>query len=757
MSTKYNSANLGISPDGDILNIIGYGSDLSVAPGEEITFYVSTNRDTYTADIIELTGGMTDAESGLFPFREVETDCGGEYEGLLQTTDIGSFAVLPLTSPFTLTGDLTATVRFRPTSPTQGHDQVVWEVTDTEGRDLALVVDQAGHLQLQSGGQVLMRTEAAVKASEWYFAGVACDSRGSRMYVRQSSGWFPGGHSAQESIGAPVADVHGTADADHTAGVTLAGRLVASDDTTDRAVDHFNGKIEAPALYQKTMQSAQLRELADSDTLPHLDSAVGVWDLGEPYSGTALRELTGKNPEGRVHQGPLRAVTGHNWDGRYENVEAAPSQYAAIHFHEDDLEDSAWQPSIHWTVPETLPSGAYALRLRIDGETDYVPFFVRAVRSSGDRALFLFPTNTYLAYANERLFESGLQEEFMQHRIQLAPQDEFILEHPEIGKSAYDTHSDGSGVALTSWRRPILNMRPHYHNWLSGSLRHLTSDLFLLEWLRSTGSAVDVATDEDLHREGNDVLARYQVIVTGSHPEYWTRPMMDALEGYLGRGGRLMYLGGNGFYWVTSAFSDRPMLEIRRGNSGTRCWDSPPGEVSHSSTGEPGGLWRFNGYVPQRLVGVGMAAQGWGPASSYHRLPDSFDPRARFIFEGIGADEKIGDFGYVLGGAAGDEVDRFGTDLGTPAHALRLATASGLDTRYQLTQEELLMTAPGQGGGETELVRSDLTFFETPEGGAVFSVGSICWAGSLAWNNFDNNVARLSSNVLTRFLDPAPL
>ena len=67
------------------------------------------------------------------------------------------------------------------------------------------------------------------------------------------------------------------------------------------------------------------------------------------------------------------------------------------------------------------------------------------------------------------------------------------------------------------------------------------------------------------------------------------------------------------------------------------------------------------------------------------------------------------------------------------------------------------MTAPGQGGGETELVRSDLTFFETPEGGAVFSVGSICWAGSLAWNNFDNNVARLSSNVLTRFLDPTPL
>jgi hypothetical protein len=37
--------------------------------------------------------------------------------------------------------------------------------------------------------------------------------------------------------------------------------------------------------------------------------------------------------------------------------------------------------------------------------------------------------------------------------------------------------------------------------------------------------------------------------VTGSHPEYHTPQMLDALQAYRDHGGRLVYLGGNGFYW----------------------------------------------------------------------------------------------------------------------------------------------------------------------------------------------------------------
>ena len=59
-------------------------------------------------------------------------------------------------------------------------------------------------------------------------------------------------------------------------------------------------------------------------------------------------------------------------------------------------------------------------------------------------------------------------------------------------------------------------------------------------------------------------------------------------------------------------------------------------------------------------------------------------------------------------------------------------------------------------GRQNPNVRADMTFFETPGGGAVFSVGSIAWSASLPHNDFDNNVSRISENVIRRFLDDDP-
>ena len=184
-------------------------------------------------------------------------------------------------------------------------------------------------------------------------------------------------------------------------------------------------------------------------------------------------------------------------------------------------------------------------------------------------------------------------------------------------------------------------------------------------------------------RKGVELLAPYRVLLTGSHPEYWTQEMLDALEGWLARGGRLMYLGGNGFYWVTSIFRSKPhVLEVRRGHAGTGVWRSEPGEVHHASTGEPGGLWRFRGRAPQRVAGVGFTAQGFDESLPYRRTPESREPRVAWIFDGVEGDE-FGMHGSVLGGAAGFEIDRLDTELGTPPHAVVLAVARGFSDVYQ--------------------------------------------------------------------------
>jgi N,N-dimethylformamidase len=138
----------------------------------------------------------------------------------------------------------------------------------------------------------------------------------------------------------------------------------------------------------------------------------------------------------------------------------------------------------------------------------------------------------------------------------------------------------------------------------------------------------------------------------------------------------------------------------------------------------------------------------------YERLPDSYRQDAAFIFDGVG-DEKIGDFGLIGGGAAGLEVDRAAAELGTPPNALVLAQSRNLTDTYLIVPEEFLETAPGLGADENALARADMVFFTVTGGGAVFSTGSIAWAGSLSHNGYQNNVARITHNVLRRFIDSA--
>ena len=230
--------------------------------------------------------------------------------------------------------------------------------------------------------------------------------------------------------------------------------------------------------------------------------------------------------------------------------------------------------------------------------------------------------------------------------------------------------------------------------------------------------------------------------------------MMAALEEYLADGGRVMYLGGNGFYWVVGVDAERPqMVEVRRGNAGSRDWSSAPGEGYMTTTGEMGGLWRHRGKAPNQLVGVGFTAMGWdGRAQGYVRQPGSFDERAAFIFDGIAQDEVIGNFGLNLGGAAGDEMDRADYSLGTPPHALILASSSGHSKYILPVIEDFGQINAALITSLDATVRADMVYFETNNGGAVFSTGSITWSGALSHNRYNNNVSRITENVLRKFM-----
>jgi len=387
--------------------------------------------------------------------------------------------------------------------------------------------------------------------------------------------------------------------------------------------------------------------------------------------------------------------------------------------------------------------------LLTDHGEDRVPFFVRPATgaATADVAL-LMSSATYLAYANHRMLFEGA--DFIANRTRLRPEHDYVRRHPELGRSMYEKHPDGSGVMFSSRRRPVLNLRPGADGW------NFTPDTDINAFLEHLDVGHDVIGDEDVHHDGPAALAPYRVIVTCSHPEYWSTAMLDALDEWQRQGGRLMYLGGNGLYWRV-AFSDAwpGAMELRRAEDGVRNWQTGDGESYHAFTGEYGGMWRRNGRPPNELVGIGFAAQGFEKASYYDVNPDSFESRAAWVWEGVEPDDegRIGTSG-LGGGAAGQELDRYDTRLGSPGHAVVLASATDFAPDMLRTKEEFegSVVSPDPD----PFVRADIVFYETPGGGAVFSVGSISWFGALARNDYDNDVATMTTNVLRRFADPSP-
>jgi N,N-dimethylformamidase len=514
-------------------------------------------------------------------------------------------------------------------------------------------------------------------------------------------------------------------------------------------VAHFNGKLDRPRIVGRALAPEELAVLVSDPAA--VKGVVAAWDfahrLGPECSHERVAEVTGSGAELRLMNTPARGVTGYNWDGSETCFRHAPEQYGAIHFHDDDLTDCQWVPSCRFTVPQTLASGVYAAKLTTRGAGEaseyYVRFVVRSSRAKRTASIaVVLHTLTYLAYANNVMADvPALYDQGAGGVPEYTLADIARFRRPEYGLSVYDLHRDGSKVWYSSWLRPVLtNTGAH--------------DLFIIDWFDQMGYDVDVLTDHDLHREGIDALAGYRLVVTGYHPEYVSETMVDTLHTFVEeRGGRLMYLGGDGFVWVTAVHREHPIMEIRRSVQQTPIH---AGEDFLSFSGEPGGLWRDRGRAPQKLLGVANIAQGGQEATYFLRKSDSFEEESSWIFAGVD-DQRVGDFGVAQGGAAGGEIDAIDPRLGTPGWAYVLATSHGHPRLMLEVKENEAGTVPAMSGDVCPQVRADMIYFKTASGGAVFSASSMTWTGSLSHNNYDNSISRVTKNLVDRFAADDPL
>jgi N,N-dimethylformamidase len=753
-----------------MLHLLGYTDRLSARAGDTVRFMVSCDHNEYQVQLVRLVHGDTSTAGPGFRQEIIPSAMDGFRPGKRESIHAGSYARVEVPWPGIDSSAFTFAVFLQPTNPGAGEQVIAGQGAPYAGDSgWALALDSDGNLELVVAGDgEPRRRQVRPKLFRWHWYHVGVTIRGDEATawcrpVRPLPGELPSSFCTL-----PVGDA--------TLPAVAPLLLAATHDATGTTVRHLDGRLDRPRLLARSIDVGEIDDMAgDPDSIISDPDVVGAWDLAVGVETNIMHDASRHGRHGQLINMPTRAVTGYNYTGRETDFRLAPEQYGAAHFHRDDLEDAGWASDFEFTVPADLPSGVYAAWLRAGIDEDYLPFVIcPAPGANGNRIAVLVSTMTYLVYENFTDLGKGVWRDdsaFVGNSLTHPYSDPSIFRDifnyvdENLLFGPYDVHADGSGICYGSLLKPILNMRPKFRYRVMGVPARMPADLYLVDWLQHLGIRADFITDHDLHREGVALISRYSAIISSTHHEYWTAPMLDALSAYLSEGGRLMYLGGNSFYGVVSVDPNRPhAVEVRRWGTSWP-YEVPPGERHHSTTGEPGGTWRSRGRGPHALVGVGTAGAGFDRGSPYRRMPGSFDPRVAFIFAGLGHDELIGDVPslQVRWGAAGYEFDRVEPELGSPATTLQLASSMSFNESHQSLLDDRLWFMQGRGGasvGDPQIpgqphryARSDLAYLEYPAGGAVFSAGAICWCACLSAYGYDNNVSRITSNVLRRFAD----
>jgi N,N-dimethylformamidase len=735
--------------------IIGYCDPLSVAPGQEVRVFVSCDPAiaSYQAELVRFRAAPGRAAE-VVPDWQPVPGFTGRYPARHQEIHPGSYAVIPDVTPILAGGEITLALLVQPTYRAPG-SQVLASCGDPwAGHGFAVVLDSELRPSLVSGvtPDATVTCLTPLQPGAW---AVVLATFGGEDPSQVTAGPLAGAAASWSHAGGSPVALTPPSLTNGPAGTLQESDLILGAVRSPAGPTrlHFTGRLESPMILAGPLGPDEAQALLAAGPASLDESRVrAAWDFSAGIDSWTITDLGPHARHGTLHNLPMRAVRGARWTGEQLDWRQAPEQYAALHFLADALEDCGWDADATWTIPAGTPSGFYAARISGGSAQDFLPLFIRppspwetpaptaapARAAPAAKILLIAPTATYAAYGNSRFWwENPIQELVQDRLVVIGAEEQYLIAHPELGSSSYDCHLDGTDICYVSRRRPNLNMRP-------GHVRRegYTSDLDLVAWLDQLGLGYDVVTDEDLHRAGPSLLQRYQVALTGTHPEYMSTRMFDAIALWTAGAGRLMYLGGNGFSMNVNFDAERPwIMENRRVEWWERGEDFQRSEAFNSTDGRRGGYFSVSGRQPAAVTGVESATMGFDHSYPYVLSEAARRPEAAFVFDGV-TGGTIGDFGAIGGGVVGQEWDNAAGHQFGPEHLI-LASS----------QDHTLV--PPLFGAVRPDYHADLVLYLRGSG-AVFSVSSMAWCAALSHDNYANEIARITHNVLRRFLDPAP-
>jgi hypothetical protein len=381
---------------------------------------------------------------------------------------------------------------------------------------------------------------------------------------------------------------------------------------------------------------------------------------------------------------------------------------------------SDWSASFPLTLTPGLASGVYAAKCRDgDGAVFYIPFIVKPAPDSRRDLLVLVNTNTWNAY----------NPEFGYSRYAGTPPDPVVLSFLRPNRTIFNPSLPDSTPTCAG---PPFGLT---------SKDHLRGELWLLNWLAANGFPADTYTDLDLH-VGIAFHEEYSAMLISTHPEYWSRAMEANLASYLNGGGTLLYLGGNGMFDMVDISDDMTAMTV---------WGTP---LNRPRT--------FNWLgLPAAVFGIGTPVfdQGDGTVKS---IGDNYPERATYKVSTPDPGEILHPFFIGTGLLPGDEFGARGWFLAydpnwtippiAPIATIDNSGASGgeCDRRDVTSPSNLQVLAVGTntgkfGNADSPPPYAEMTYYDHPGGGFVFSTGSISFVGSLI---IDSQIQTIVSNAL---------
>src|ERR1700692_164612 len=349
----------------DTTAVLGYASPLSVAPGQEVQFRLSSATLTaVNACVVRVRCADPDPLGPGVQTIAMESELDGRINVEFQPIHPGSYAVIEHRPVFAQLTDFSFGCYLFPTRVGSAPQTIASRWTARGDAGWKLELNSEGRLCLTvagAGRKVSARAPKPLLNREWAFVAASVSLATGRIDVHQASLVRSGGRDRSSSA---TATIDPKIEWPVLAPFLLAAEGTGAEHPGPPTAQHFNGKIDRPRLYRRTIAPDAMRSLVEA-LHPAADDPdlLAAWDFSQDIKGDRIVDLSahrcdgklrqlslrappranrGRPPhrcEGKLRQLPMRAATGANWDGSSMSWTETPSQYGAVHFHEDDLDN----------------------------------------------------------------------------------------------------------------------------------------------------------------------------------------------------------------------------------------------------------------------------------------------------------------------------------------------------------------------------------------------------------------------------------